>query len=262
LPFLETQQIRCFTWLWTAIGDMVFARHTQFVGWMIMANLSRRAFVGVSLAGASALCVAPSLATAAATQQCVTGGLPGFLPNSLTVDCGSRRNFQAFRQYPDYLGLAGVVSMTSVRGSQGSYPAGSLFLFPWLKPKGQALKGKTWPALLPLSATQAVNASPIPNAYLPLDEYFCRFVLQAPWTSFIGFQVDKPHGAAQAGRDWFSNVDKLADGAGIGVDWTSSNLNNPWFGGSHWIPSGDACNGKAWRGLIVAGLTQASVGAC
>lgn len=221
-----------------------------------MSDLDRRAFVGMSLGGVSALCLAPSLAAAA---QCVTGGLPGFLPNSLTVDCASKRNFQAFRRNPDYLGLAGAVSMSFVRGKFGSYPAGNLFLFPWLKPKGQ---GRPLPALMPTNATQVVNAAPIPDATLPLDEYFCRFVLQAPWTSFIGFQVDQPYGRADAGRDWFSNVDKLADGSGVGIEWTSANLNNPWFGGSHWIPNTDACGGNAWRAVIIAGLNQASVGAC
>ena len=80
-----------------------------------MREIDRRAFVGMSLAGASALCISPALAA----TQCVTGPLPGFLPNSLTVDCASKRNFQSFRQNPDYLGLACVVSMTMVRGGIG-----------------------------------------------------------------------------------------------------------------------------------------------
>jgi hypothetical protein len=123
----------------------------------------------------------PQLAAAAGTPaQCVSGGLP-FLPNRLTVSCAAQRNFRAFRPNSDYLGLAGVVSMTSVRGSLASYEAGNLFLFPWLKPKGQALgQGKAWPAVVPTNATLFVNASPIPNATLPLDEYFCRIALQAP----------------------------------------------------------------------------------
>jgi hypothetical protein len=229
---------------------------------MIMENLNRRAFVGGSLAGASVLCLAPSLAAAAVSQQCVTGGLPGFLPNSLTVDCASKRNFQTFRQNADYLGLAGVVSMTVVRGNLGPYPAGNLFLFPWLKPKAQVMKGRPWPAVLPLNATQVVNANPIPNAALPLDEYLCRVVLQAPGMSFIGCLVDKPFSSADAKLNWFTNVDKLADGKGVGIDWTSPNLNAPWFAGSRWIPSTEVCNGKAWRAVIVAALRQASMAAC
>jgi hypothetical protein len=225
-----------------------------------MGNFSRRAFVEMSLGGVAASCLAsPALAAA---PQCVTGGMPGFLPNSLTVDCASMRNFRTFRQYPDYLGLAGVVSMTFVRGSKGSYPAGSLFLFPWLKKKGQALTGKTWPAMVPINATQVVNSSPIPNAALPLDESFLRFKLQAPWASFIGFQVDTPVKTWEARWAWFTNVDKLADGKGIGITWTSANLNHPWFGGNRWIPNTDACNGKAWRAVIIAGLNRASIAAC
>jgi hypothetical protein len=89
----------------------------------------------MSMAGVSTICL-PWIAGAAETApQCVSGGLP-FLPNRLTVSCASQRNFRAFRQNSDYLGLAGVVSMTFVRGRQGSFEAGSLLLFPWLKPKG------------------------------------------------------------------------------------------------------------------------------
>ena len=74
--------------------------------------------------------------------------------------------------------------------------------------------------------------------------------------------MDQPFGASEARLDWFSNVDGLADGAGVGIDWTSSNLNRPWFGGSSWIPSSVTCNGKMWRQLIVDGLNQASAGVC
>jgi hypothetical protein len=227
-----------------------------------MDQLNRRTFVGMSVAGASAVCI-PWVAVAAETApQCVSGGLP-FLPNRLTVSCASRRNFHAFRQNSDYLGLAGAVSMTLVRGKLGSYEAGELFLYPWLKPKGKALgAGRAWPAVVPTNATLSMNSSPIPDATLPVDEYLCRVVLQAPWTSFIGFQLDTPFGAADAARDWFTNVDALADGQGVGIDWTSANLNNAWFGGSHWIPNSDTCNGKAWRQVIVDGLQQASVAAC
>ena len=56
---------------------------------------------------------------------------------------------------------------------------------------------------------------------------------------------------------------KLADGSAVGVDWTSPNLNNAWFGGSHWIPNTNACNGNAWREVIIAALRdQASVSGC
>lgn len=221
-----------------------------------MAEINRRTFVGASVAGVSALGLPSPLHAAA---QCISGSLPSFQPTWLSVDCASKRNFQAFRRNSDALGLTGVVSMTLVRGSQGTYPAGNLFLFPWLKPKGQ---GKNFSAVMPINATQFVDATPIPNSTLPLDEYFLRFVLKAPWASFIGFKVDKPYSDSEAPRAWCSNVDRLGDGEGVGIDWTSHNLNGPWFAGSNWIPDADACGGKAWRSLVTAGLQQAAVRAC
>jgi hypothetical protein len=229
---------------------------------MIMDGLSRRTFVGMSIGSVSAMCMPQLAAAAGAPAQCVSSGAP-FLPNRLTVSCASGRNFRAFRQNSAYLGLAGVVSMTLVNGKLGSYEAGNLFLFPWLKPKGQALgSGRAWPAVVPANATLSVTASPIPDGTLPPDEYFCRIVLQAPWTSFIGFQLDNPYSPSDASLAWFSNVDKLADGQGVGIDWTSSNLNNLWFGGSNWIPDSATCSGKAWRQVIIDGINRASVGAC
>src|SRR5690349_13331892 len=99
-----------------------------------MAEHTRRTFVGGSVAGLTLLTMPTALQAA---EQCVTGSLPGFQPTFLSVDCASKRNFQLFRKASDYVGLAGVVSMSFVRGSQGSYSAGNLFLFPWVKPKGQ-----------------------------------------------------------------------------------------------------------------------------
>jgi hypothetical protein len=210
----------------------------------------------MSVGGLAAACLPRSVIAA---TQCVASGASVVLPSQLTVDCASKRNFQAFRKYPDLLGLAGAVSMSVVRGKLGTYSAANLFLFPWVKPKGQ---GQSLPAFTPANATMYVTAAPIPDASLPLDEYFCRFVLQATPASFIGFQVDNPLSDSDARQDWFSNTDQLADGAGVGIDWTSPNLNNPWFGGSRWIPATDTCDGPTWRKLIMAGLQQASVPAC
>jgi hypothetical protein len=218
-------------------------------------EFSRRKIVGMTVGGLSALCLPRSVIAA---PQCVASGASVVLPARLTVDCASKRNFQTFRQYPDLVGLAGAVSMSTVRGKLGTYPAANLFLFPWIKPAG---RNKGLPAVAPANATMYVSAAPIPDATLPVDEYFCRLVLQAPPASFIGFQVDSLFTGADATRDWFTNLDKLADGAGVGIDWTSPNLNNPWFGGSRWIPT-DTCDGPTWRKLIADGLQQASVPAC
>jgi hypothetical protein len=223
---------------------------------MAMDNLDRRTFLGVSV---GALSVLP---TPAMAQTCVSGFLPNFLPNYLTVDCASRRNFRLYRKNTEYLGLAGVVSMTSVRGRWGRYEAGNLFLFPWLKPKGRALgAAKSWGAVFPINATQTMAADPVKGT-LPADEHLCQFVLQAPSTMFIGCMVDAPYSPVEARFSWFSNVDKLADGQGVGIDWTSSNLNHAWFAGSRTIPNTNECNGNKWRNLIVDGLNQASSTTC
>lgn len=224
-----------------------------------MYGLNRRAF----LAGTGALSVGSFPGVVAAQTACVTGGLPPFLPNRLTVDCATRRNFAIYRQNAAYMGLAGCVSMTYAKGRYGEYPAGNLFLFPWLNKKGQALgAGRNWQAMMPLDLTRVTTAAPIPNWRLPLDEYFCRYRLETQVQSFIGFRVDAPFNLQDSRRPWFTNVDKLADGKGVGIAWTSSNLNGPWFAGSHWIPNSDDCKGIAWRKLIIDGINQASQGVC
>jgi hypothetical protein len=223
-----------------------------------MSGFDRRTFLGVSVGAVSML--RHPLSAAAQTPACVPGGMAQFLPTRLNVDCASRRNFQVFRKNPDYVGLAGAVSMTFVRGKYGSYDAGSMFVFPWLKPKAQDRYGAG--TMLSVSSTQSISSEPIPDATLPLDEYFCNYRLQAPTPMFIGFHVDVPHSPVEGRFDWFSNVPKLADGKGVGIDWTSSNLNQSWFGGSRFIPNKDTCNGPAWRKLIVDGLMQASTPSC
>jgi hypothetical protein len=225
-----------------------------------MTTISRRAFV----AGASALSFASVPQLAAAQNACVTSGLPPFLPNRLTVDCATRRNFLIYRRNPTYMGLTGCVSMTTVRGKYGIYPAGNLFLFPWLNAQGLAFGvAKDWQTVLPTSLTKYVAMGPIRGWTAPLDEYFCDFDLVAPWQSFIGFRVDAPFpGKTNPLRPWRTNVDKLADGKPIGIEWTSSNMNRPWFAGSQWIPPTDDCKGNAWRALIIDGINQASSGLC
>ena len=222
-----------------------------------MTVFGRRAFLGMSVGAVSML--RHPLSAAAQTPACVPGGMAQFLPVRLNVDCASRQNFQLFRKNAGEVGLAGVVSMSFVRGKLGNYDAGSMIVFPWLKPKGQ--NRATLPAVVPVNNVQFVPSGPIPNGAMPVDEYLCYFRLQAPITMFIGFQVDVPYGRSEARFDWFSNA-KLADGKSVGIDWTSSNLNHSWFGGSRTIPSKDTCHGAAWRKLIVDGLMQASTGLC
>jgi hypothetical protein len=222
-----------------------------------MTVFGRRAFLGMSVGAVSML--RRPLSAAAQTPACVPGGMAQFLPQRLNVDCASRKNFQLFRKNSGDVGLAGVVSMSFVRGKYGNYDAGSMMVFPWLKPKGKG--SSALPAVVPVNGVQFLPSGPIPDGALPVDEYFCYFRLQAPITMFIGFQVDVPYSQSEGRLDWFSNA-RLADGKGVGIDWTSSNLNHPWFGGSRFIPNKDSCNGAAWRKLIVDGLTQASTGLC
>src|SRR4051812_43519383 len=115
-----------------------------------MSGLGRRAFLGLS-AGAVSL-LRPPPAALAQTPARVPGGMAQFLPVRLNVDCASRRNFQLFRQNTGAVGLAGIVSMSYARGAYGSYNAGSMMVFPWLKPK--ATLRNALPAVLPVSATQ------------------------------------------------------------------------------------------------------------
>lgn len=221
-----------------------------------MSSVGRRTFLGLSV-GAVSLMRHP-LAAIAQTPACVPGGMAQFLPARLNVDCASKRNFQLFRQNSGAVGLAGIVSMSFVRGAYGSYNAGSLMVFPWLKPKAT---GRALAAVLPVNATQFMPSSPIPDGTLPVDDFLCHYRLRVPPAMFIGFQVDVPYSPLEGRFDWFTNT-RLADGKGVGIDWTSSNLNDPWFGGSRFIPAKDTCNGPAWRKLIVDGLTQAASGVC
>src|SRR3954451_8553290 len=100
-----------------------------------MTGVDRRAFLGMSVGAVSLL--RDPLAAIAQTPACVPGGMAQFLPARLNVDCASRRNFQLFRQNSGAVGLAGIVSMSFVRGAYGSYDAGSMMVFPWLKQKSK-----------------------------------------------------------------------------------------------------------------------------
>lgn len=223
-----------------------------------MRAVTRRCFAGMSLGGLATVGL-PTRVLAAA--QCIAGATSS-IPNRLAVDCASRQNFRLFRQYPTYFGLAGVVSMASAEGYWSTYAPGSMLLFPWFKPDGLAQRNVVFNAAFPISATTSSHAQPIPGSTLPQDEYLCRFVLRAPCQDFIGFLVDTPFPVDHTRSGWCSNIAQLADGGGVGVDWTSSNLNRAWFGGSNCVPSTDDCHGDVWRALIADGLNQVATSAC
>ena len=225
-----------------------------------MSTLDRRAFLFASV---GALSATTGIANAAPTQQCSSPLLPrAVVPNRLLVDCATRRNFQLFRANPDYVGLTGLVSLNVVQGKLGTYPAGTMMIFPRLTPNGVALgEGRAWPSYITTGNNVLTQVDAIRMLTLPADDYFCRIVLKAPWTNFIGFSVDVAS-VLQPNQVWATSVDKLADGKGVNIDWSSANLNAPWFGGSRWIPESRQCQGNAWRTVIIDGLSQASVGAC
>jgi hypothetical protein len=217
-----------------------------------MATVSRRTFVTGSASAAGAFAFLPT--TVLAAPQCVSS----YLPARLTVDCASRQNFQIFRQYSAYVGLAGIVSMTAIVSKVGRYPAGNLFLFPCLKVKGRA---PVFKAYFPTS-TAASNTTAPGLWGAPRDEYLCRTVLQAAPASFIGVEIDVPFGTDRASTPRFSNIAGLPDGQPLGINWTSSTLNHRHFAGSRLIPANGVCSGETWRKLIIDGLKLAAGGVC
>jgi hypothetical protein len=224
-----------------------------------MKLLSRRSFL--STVGATALL--PSVGASAATPPaaCITGPLPRFSPNRLTVACGSRQNFALFLKNSKYMGLSGIVSMTKVTGRHGTHEAGSLFLVPWLKREAKA-SGQRWFASRPAAVGAGIQMNPIPSDAVPIDEYLARVVMELPANALIGFSVDALLAKSSARWQWVTNVDNLAGKTSFSINWTSAMLNPPWFGGSRWIPGDDSCDGKAWRALILDGLKQATIAAC
>jgi len=211
-----------------------------------MGDVSRRSFIATS-AGALALVSDPLVAFA-----CSESTAAGF-SSRLNVAQSTRRNLRAFVENRDALGLAGLVSMTTAKGELGSYAADALFLFPWTKPQAPGILPT---AYLPVAAEQSATSTPFTPAGVALDEQFCRYVLQAPPENFIGFVVDTPIVDYLAHYPWFANVD-LPGGERVGIQWTSGNLNPPWFAGSTWIPP-ETSFGAYWRRRIIDGLREAA----
>jgi hypothetical protein len=218
-----------------------------------MSTIDRRALLSASIGG---LAVFGNRAALAALQCAQVG-----VPSRLTIDCSVARNLQLFLKRENLFGLTGLVSMAAVDGDLGSYAAGSLFVYPWLKSKNQgralAAEMRQYQAFLP----GPIAANPLPNMGVPLDEQFCTYGLQAPPQDFIGFSIDVARTAHDPKLPWYSLVDGVG-GRTVGIDWASANLNGRWFGGNRAIPSGSECNGQHWRSLIVDGLRRASTMAC
>ena len=211
-----------------------------------MRGLSRRAFFGVSVGGLSAL-NAPRTALAA-----MQGGAIDLTPRA-NIDYASALNLNVFLQNIDTRGLVGLLSMNPVNGELCSYTAGALFLFPF---KYDASTPE-FPAFLPgpSAASPLIATLAMTPGGLPPDDYFCSYVLKTPHQSFISFSVGAPFVRGAQKWPWHTNLDGIG-GSSIGIGWTSSNFNHPWFAGSHWIPDGG--NGKYWRARIIEGIRQAA----
>ena len=216
------------------------------IGGAPMRGLSRRTFFGVSVGGLSTLHGAGT-ALAALPIEVFNS------PARANVAYASALNLGLFLQNTNALGLSGLLSMRPVEGDFGSYASGALFLFPFQL----SAMSPDLPAFLPghSAAHPPIATIAMTPGGLPPDEYFCNYVLKAPSRSFISFSVGVPfaHGAQK--RFWHTNVDNIG-GRSVGIGWTSSNLNHPWFAGSRWIPHRD--EGKYWRARIIEGLRQAA----
>lgn len=210
-----------------------------------MGEPTRRTFLSISAAGLYSL-VRDRTAMASSQPGAALWSSRGRreLANAL--------NLQQFLEYRDTFGLVGVMTMRPVKSELGRYPAAALFLFPF---KSNA-STKEVPAFLPGSAATSplLETVTMPASGLSPDEYFCHFVLKAPWRNFIGFTAGTAIGHGMDKWPWHSNV-AIGDDT-VGFRWTSSNLNHPWFMGSRWIPDNE--NGLATRAQIIDGVRRAA----
>jgi hypothetical protein len=211
-----------------------------------METPSRRAFLATSAGG---FCAIHSADTALAALQ--VGWIES--PVSLRISRANALNFRLFTRNSEALGLTALMAMRQVEGKLSSYPIGSLLLFPFTLDAA----GAHGPAFLPGpdAASPLIKTAPMTTLGLPPDEFFCHYVLKAPWQSFISCTLESPLAREIGTWPWHNNVE--IGGTTIGVCWTSSNLNHPWFAGSRWIPDSDG--GQVWRARIIDGVRRAAV---
>lgn len=209
-----------------------------------MGGLSRRTFFAATAASFCAVCGRRTPAAARSETVDLAAADRIVISNAL--------NLGVFLEHKQSFALAGLMSMRSVDGELGSYAEGTLLLFPF---KRRTVSAEA-PAYLPGASAKKplITTAAIPAIGLPPDEHFCHYVLRAPRQSFIGFTVDTPLARGPDRWPWHTNV-SLGDDA-VGVCWTSSNLNHPWFVGSRWIPADE--QGSPWRARVISGLRQAA----
>ena len=145
-----------------------------------------------------------------------------------------------------------VQALTERLGSSRFRFAGYPYSPPVFSPDGRqlAVGGTEVVSVLDAATGRAIHSLRLPENHHP---------------RMIRFLADGK-GLAVGSVDWRTmaelTVYNLADGKAVGIDWTSNNLNQTWFGGSRFIPKNDTCYGAAWRKLIVDGLMQASSSVC
>lgn len=210
-----------------------------------MKTPNRRAFLRIS---AGSLCAVPDGRPAAAALRIATTNIP--LHARATFANGL--NYRLFAQNREVFGLTAVMAIRPIDGKFGSYPTESLFLFPFKR--GAA--GANALAFLPDTdeGNPLLKIVPMTTHGLPPDEYFCHYVLRAPWQGFISCALDMPIAREISEWPWYSNV--IIGQGTVGIRWTSSNLNDPWFAGSRWIPEHD--EGAIWRARIIEGIRRAA----
>jgi len=215
----------------------------------VMETPNRRAFFAISAGGLCAFHCTSKVAAAVPFEV-------ASLSSPARIDLANALNFRLFIRSKNTLGLTAVMAMRPVDGTLGNYPAGSLFLFPFMRGASNANES----AFLPGTsvASPLIETAPMMTLGLAPDEFFCHYVLKAPWQSFIGCALDAPIAREIGPGPWHSNV-TIGDET-IGVCWTSSNLNDRWFDGSRWIPESD--DGNAWRARIVQGVRHAATMTC
>lgn len=217
-----------------------------------MSGLNRRAFLAVSAGGLAAL-HGEGGALAALHRNRI---LPSILQDA---DSSNALNLGLFLKNKDTLGLTGVMSTRPVASAFGGHAPATLFLFPFQRSASNPDVQAFLPARNAAGALIATVA--MTPAGLPPDEYYCNYVLKAPRHSFIGFSVETPGARGMEERPWCTHVDVVGNSR-VDIGWTSSNLNHPWFKGSHWIPDGEDRDGRHWRAWIIAGVRQALALAC
>jgi hypothetical protein len=211
-----------------------------------MNTVNRRAFLATAAVG---LCTTPGTSLLQASQQ-IHGSQT---PQSPRISFANALNFSSFVQNKEKLALSAVMAMRPIACKAGSYPSGSLFLFPFSQRNSQASSAA---AFLPGSDAGAplIATAPMATLGLPPDEFFCHYVIQAPPQSFIGCEVGAPVAHNDSRGPWHGNV--VIAGETVGFRWTSSNLNDPWFGGSRWIPESD--EGNPCRDRFIDGVRHAA----